>query len=363
MLPKNKIIILLIIIALMSAVFLVYFFIICPSSKIKAQSENNSPVQNTIQEKNDILAQNGITWGVDFSQFQAKYLELDWKEVYSAIINDLGVKNIKIHTNWKLVEPEKDNYSFDDTDWQIQQAEQNNVKIIYVLGMKTGRWPECHIPAWAKNLSEKDQQSELLKYITEVVSRYKSSNAIVYWQVENEPFLQFGNCPIWYYDNDDFLKQEVALVKSLDYSRQIIISDSGEESNWLSAATVGDIVGTTMYRNAWPEGTDTFNTDSYTFLNPKAYTNKAQVIKKMFNKDVIGIELQAEPWTPIMETSLEQQSETMTPDMFNQDVEFAKQSKLDKIYFWGVEWWYWMKEKQNQPEIWNEAKSLFQNNI
>ena len=22
-------------------------------------------------------------------------------------------------------------------------------------------------------------------------------------------------------------------------------------------------------------------------------------------------------------------------------------------------WWYWMKEKQNQPEIWDEAKKLF----
>jgi len=26
---------------------------------------------------------------------------------------------------------------------------------------------------------------------------------------------------------------------------------------------------------------------------------------------------------------------------------------------WGGEWWYWMKEKQNQPEIWQEAKKLF----
>jgi len=24
-----------------------------------------------------------------------------------------------------------------------------------------------------------------------------------------------------------------------------------------------------------------------------------------------------------------------------------------------VEWWYWMKVKQDQPEIWNEAAALF----
>ena len=51
--------------------------------------------------------------------------------------------------------------------------------------------------------------------------------------------FKFGECPSWYYKNDDFLKKEVALVKSLDPSRQIIISDSGEQSTWFGAAKVG----------------------------------------------------------------------------------------------------------------------------
>ena len=32
---------------------------------------------------------------------------------------------------------------------------------------------------------------------------------------------------------------------------------------------------------------------------------------------------------------------------------------LKEFYLWGAEWWYWMKEKQNKPEIWDEAKKLF----
>lgn len=322
-----------------------------PVDKVPAQKDV-TPVVST-------PAQTNITWGVDFSQFQAEYLGLDWKEAYSATINDLGVKNIKIHTNWKMVEPQKDVYSFDDTDWQIQQAEQNNVKIIYVLGMKTGRWPECHIADWAYNLSEKDQQAELLKYITAVVSKYKDSKAISYWQVENEPLYKFGHCPSWYYDSDSFLKTEVALIKSLDPSRQIIVSDSGENSDWFDAAKIGDIVGTTMYRDNWPKGTDTFGSGPYPFLNPEFYTKKFQTIQKTFGKNVICIELQAEPWTPIMETPLPEQQKSMNPEMFNEDIAFAKQTGLNTFYFWGAEWWYWMKVKQNQPEIWNEAKQIF----
>ena len=334
-------------------------FVYIPSSKAKSQEKQPSASEPAATTP----AQDSITWGIDFSEFQAKYLGLDWKAAYLAMINDLGVKNIKIHTNWKMVEPQKDNYSFNDTDWQVQEAQQNNIKLIYVLGMKTGRWPECHIADWALGLSEKDQQDELLKYLTTVINRYKDSKAITYWQVENEPLFKFGECPNWYYDNDDFLKQEVSLVKSLDPSRQIIISDSGEQSNWFGAAQIGDIVGTTMYRASWPKGTDTFNSDSYAFLNPTYYTKKVQTIQKTFGKNVICIELQAEPWLPVMDTSLSEQFKLMNPDMFNEDVSFAKQTGLNTFYFWGAEWGYWLKTTQNQPQIWNEAKQLFQTGL
>lgn len=306
--------------------------------------------------------QEKITWGIDFSQSQTEYLGLNWKEAYLAIINDLGVKNIKLHTNWNWIEGKKDNFYFDDIDWQIKQAEQKNVQIIYVIGMKTGRWPECHLPDWSINLSEKNQQEELLRYIAEVVDRYKNSKAIEYWQVENEPFFKFGKCPDWYYKNDDFLKKEIALVKSIDPSRKIIISDSGEQSSWFSAAKIGDIVGITMYRNAWAHVTNDFGFNvNFSLLNAKTYARKSQIIKKMFGKDVICIELQAEPWVSksFLENSLQEQSKTMNIDIFKNNIEFAKQTGFDKFYLWGVEWWLWMKEKQNQPEIWNEAKKLF----
>ena len=303
-----------------------------------------------------------INWGVDFSQMQAESLGLNWKETYSAIINDLGAKNIKLHTQWDWVEGKKDNYYFDDIDWQLSQAQAKGVKIIYVVGLKSGRWPECHIPSWANNLSETQQQSELLQYIKEVVLRYQNNSAIINWQVENEPFFNFGVCPLWYYKNDDFLKQEVALVKSLDPSRQIIVSDSGEQSDWFGAAQVGDIVGITLYREVWAHVTNNIGFNINSFLSPITYLRKAQIVNELFKKNVICIELQAEPWAskPFYDVPIAEQSKTMNPKIFEQNVEFAKQTGLDKFYFWGVEWWYWMKTKQASPQIWQEAQKIFQ---
>jgi len=315
-------------------VFLYYFFI------AKAKKQEN------------------IIWGVNFSQAQAEFLKLDWKEVYLAVLEDLGVKNIKLLTRWDWVEGKKDDFYFNDIDWQIGEAEKNNAKLIYVVGMKSGRWPECHLPEWTSGLPKKEQQDHILTYIKEVVLRYKENSAIVAWQAENEPLYRFGICP-WYDRN--FLRKEVELIKSLDPARPIIISDSGEQSLWIDVAKIGDIVGTTLYRKVWVGITDNIGF-YFTFpLSPKSYNIKAEIIKKLFGKKVINVELQAEPWFPDLfkETPLEEQGKTMNLEQFRKNIIYAEHTGFDEFYFWGTEWWYWMKETQNRPEIWNEAKSLF----
>jgi len=50
----------------------------------------------------------------------------------------------------------------------------------------------------------------------------------------------------------------------------------------------------------------------------------------------------------------------MNLEQFKYNVEFAKNTGMSEHYLWGAEWWYWMKEKQNNSEIWDEARKLFQ---
>ena len=296
-----------------------------------------------------------IDWGVNFSQKHAKNLRLDWKETYLALLDDLGTKNLKVAAHWDLLEPEKNKYYFDDLDWQIKEAENHSAKILLVIGMKTPRWPECHIPEWAINFSKEEQQKEILEMLEKVVLRYKDSKAVEYWQVENEPFFPFGECP-WVDKN--FLKKEIDLVKSLDSSHPIVISDSGEGSFWIQAAKLGDIVGTTMYKRVWFHQIGIYV--HYPFP-PIFYWRKAKYIEKIFDKKVIVVELQAEPWGPklLYDSPIEEQEKTMNLEQFQKNVEFAKKTGLDQFYLWGAEWWYWLKEKQNKPEIWQEAQELF----
>jgi len=79
--------------------------------------------------------QKKILWGVNFSQKHTENLKLDWKKTYSALLEDLGARNIKLGISWDWIEEKRDNYFFDDVDWQVKEAEKNGAKIIMVIGM------------------------------------------------------------------------------------------------------------------------------------------------------------------------------------------------------------------------------------
>jgi len=298
-----------------------------------------------------------ITYGVVFSQKHAQNLGLDWKENYSAILEDLRVKDIKIATYWDLLEPEAGKYDFGDLDWQLDQAKKHDARVMLAIGMKTPRWPECHLPEWASHLEKDQQQQNILDLLKTIVSRYQDYDEITVWQVENEPLFTFGDCP---WRDLEFLKKEVALVKSIDAKfRPVLISDSGEGSFWTEAAKIGDMVGVTMYRKVWFHEAKMY----MSYPIPAAwYWAKSEFIKAVYHKITICVELQAEPWCPslLYDCSPSEQEKTMDLKQFQKNLSFAKDSGFDTFYLWGVEWWYWQKIENNNPTFWEEAKKLWQ---
>lgn len=303
-----------------------------------------------------------IKWGVNFSQKHSELLGLNWKENYLAILDDLGVQRIKLITYWDDLEPENGKYNFDDLDWQIQEAAKRDAQILLVMGMKTPRWPECHIPKWAANLSKQEQQENILKLIETIVLRYKDvqspklNNLIWGWQVENEPFFPFGECP---WTDAKFVIKEIDLARQLDdKNRSVFTTESGEAPLWIRAAMVGDMVGTSLYKKVWVSQLGIYV--HYPF--PEVfYYRKMKLIEKLFGKKVICVELQTEPWGPVLlyDLDLKEAEKTMNLEQFKNIIRFAGRTGIDEFYLWGAEWWYWMRTKHNDSQIWNEARKLF----
>jgi len=194
-----------------------------------------------------------IPLGVTFSARYATDIGLNWKDAYSAMLNDLNMKRIRLPVYWDLVEKTPGQYDFVDLDWQLQQAQAHGAKVILVMGKKVPRWPECYVPKWVSDNPETADptllKEKLLAFETVVISRYKTNHPeLEDWQVENEPFLDFGICGTV---DPNLLDAEIANAKRIDPTHPIVVTDSGELSLWMQAAKRADIFGTTMYREVY----------------------------------------------------------------------------------------------------------------
>ncbi len=298
-----------------------------------------------------------IEYGASFTKLHADELHLDWKKVYIAILDDLGVRKLRLAAHWPMVEPEKDVYSWSELDYQIREASKRDADVILAIGRRLPRWPECHVPEWAKGLSWDGQKQQLRAYLRAVVERYKDEPSIKYWQVENEPYLGLFAKEHCGELDEAFLKEEVALVRELDPSRPVLVTDSGNLGTWVSAYRAGDAFGTSVYVHFWTPEFGQFRT----IQPPALYRAKANLMRILFGaKPVLLIELSGEPWLiePVRDVPIDTQLSRMDLQKFNDIISYAEKTHFGQQYLWGPEWWYYMKER-GHPEFWERARALF----
>ncbi len=299
-----------------------------------------------------------ISYGASFSVFHSRELGLDWKTVYDAILQDLGVRMFRFSAHWPLTEPEKGNFNWTELDYQIKEAETYDAQVTLAVGRRLPGWPECHEPEWVKSLSKEEKQTAILTYITEVVNRYKNSPAISTWQIENEPFLTFfsrKHCADFF--DKDFLTEEIKVVRALDPSRPILITDSGELGLWYNAYSLGDEFGTSVYIYIWNQYVGPIRYP----ITPAFFRIKANLVQFFKGKKPISlIELSAEPWLlqSIVDTPIDTALGQMDIEKFNHVLSFAKKTSFENQYLWGAEWWFYMKEHEH-PEFWEKGREIF----
>lgn len=296
--------------------------------------------------------------GINFSSRHVTYLGMDWKKIYSDVFTDLKPKYLRLPIYWDDVERQRGVFDFSDLDYQLQIASQNDAKVILVVGKKQPRWPECHVPVWVKSLSGEEQKNLLKNYIVESVRHFKSYASVEFWQVENEPIFGFGpDCPKI---NTEQLSEEIGWVRGED-NRKIIVTDSGELGRWIPTAKSGaDYFGTTMYRVVHNPKIGYY---SY-HLPPLFFRLKAGMLNAFVGQtNIYGVELQAEPWfaTDVLLTPIPRQKELMNAEMLSDNISYARKSGFERHYLWGVEWWYWMNEKNNDSSLLETAKHEFNN--
>lgn len=293
--------------------------------------------------------------GASFSLHRCSELKINKKQTLRLALEELGLRRFRLMSYWNIHEPKQGKYDFSELDWQLDLIQSYGGKVTMSLGKRQPRWPECHMPDWAAELSKYEWYGALFKYIEVVVERYKDHPALHSWQLENEALLkQFGHCVDKDYSHFR-LNWELDLIKRLDPKHPVVMTLS-DSWGFPWRKPVPDEYAMSLYRI-------TINKKgNYTSSKRPAlfYKLRAKTISVLKNRPVFIHELQAEPWLAkgLTETTVKQQLEVMNPEIFLQTLNFAIDTGMHPIDLWGLEWWYWLKTKHKNKEMWHIVRRI-----
>jgi hypothetical protein len=303
--------------------------------------------------------------GASFNPARAAYLGLDYQVAYDRLLA-LNFKVIRLSAYWSQV----DEVGYDRLDWLVRRSEEARQPIVISVGMKGVGWPEFYIPKrYSPELpdgsdisSDHVLRSGAVQFVAETVERYRDSDVLVAWQVENEPLNPAG--PRRWWIGRPTLEQEVAAVKARD-QRPVVVNAFGSfnmlfdrysnrngidlkrllgfesdtaENQSLETIDSGDILGLDVYTRI-----------GYSFLGRDAVASansnwagtaghwRQQALKQ--GKGAWITEVQAEPWETSNKTLANPRS-TTAADIVDR-VNALRAQGYTTILLWGAEYWLW----------------------
>jgi hypothetical protein len=305
-----------------------------------------------------------LVYGVSFIPDYAQSLGLNPEQTMDALLG-IGIKHFRLVSYWSDMEQQMGTYDFSQLDWQFEKAEKAGAKVSLSVGMRQPRWPECHMPDWAKAQDVSQWQNRLQIFMAAVVNRYKDSPALQSYQVENEFFLKgFGICETIPHAFDrERLVAEYKLVKQLDPKHTIIINRSNNALGWPVGEPTPDVFGISVYKRVW----DAQATHRYLEYPWPAwyYGFLAGWQKLLTGRDMVIHEMQAEAWAPdnkrLQDISLDEQNKSLNAKRLQDRFSYAKSTGMRTVDMWGGEYWYYRLKVLHDPSLWDVAAKEFQN--
>lgn len=290
----------------------------------------------------------------------AEYFELDAKDTLHAMLDDLGIRDLRLVSYWDKIERNQGTYDFTELDWQFEMAKQYDAKIALALGLRQPRWPECHMPKWAMGQTREQWQPELMKFIEAVVNRYKDNPQLDSYQLENEFFLKvFGECPDF---TRERLVSEFDLVRRLDPHHKLVVSMSNNAIGTPIGEPTPDEWAISVYKRVWDK---TLTKRYFEYPLPAwYYAFRAGWVEMTRGHNSFIHELQTEPWPAadqgVKDASIEEQDKSLDADRLEDRIKYGEATGMREVGLWGVEWWYWRKVKMNDPSLWDVGKQAVQ---
>lgn len=299
-----------------------------------------------------------VKYGVSWSFEQAGWYGLDPRGSYVRLLDETKFDWVRLAYFW-------DQGNIDDLRFGIGEAKKRNIKVIIVMGAKTPYYPEYHFPdkiskqvKFGNTISaDHPIARDLLASDKKLVTELSDYVNIIFWQVENEPFL--ANVNNWRIDKS-LISAEVDAVRGADpMHRPIILNHVGPSAfdkryrDLLDILKPGDVLGVNAYfktqginlfafsifgyeiRIPWPKWF-VWPVQSWVFLSPDFNKLRDEVESKGLSLWVL--EMQAEPYIRVRPDA-DPGSWFYKPEDIRLADDFLKAYGISSVGLWGAPFW------------------------
>lgn len=293
-----------------------------------------------------------MTYGYTFAKRQCTWLGIDWRETLDKL-NYPELEIVRIGAYWHKIEPKEDQYDFTDIIEPLEILKKQGKKVIVTVGMKAPRAPEYFIPRYIKDkgnykipniISNRYLAIRCLKFIEQTVKELRSFENIIYWQIENEPFVSQKRDKR--YITPGFLQEEINLVKELD-NREIIINMWSNDSNLKkNIRTIQQLENINLIaHDIYPQQPyldflpfiDLYKGPS---TSPESFNLEFKRLNEFGVKSAIT-ELQTEPWEATWHKKGSAEIKSINLEKIKKNISNYDKLELEFTLLWGAEYWVW----------------------
>ena len=308
--------------------------------------------------------------GISFRPRQVEAFGLRGQATLDALL-EYPFELLRLGAYWDRIETSGREFDTQQLDWQLAAAERAGKMVILSVGpVKNFGYPEFYVPKHQLDrplregaLVQPEGQASLLsaakRFISHVVTKYRSRDSVVAWQLEHEAVDPLGFEHSWRLGRD-FVESELATLRDCDQSRPVMMngflptSSLVNLSQWWRtrdqgdslavAAQLADIVGIDYYpRNALLRlGPRTLYADGSGATPPSALF---EALRERGRRWMVA-EGQAEPWetTTLPPNPAGKTMFTCGPhhliENYNAAISWSsRETPLYAYFFWGAEYW------------------------